>query len=230
MSTTTIGPIIEQEPFSSKQVLCQLYSYKEDDEKNIVFELGLPAKIKPERQGEGKKPIIVDNSTRQRFHLMEVVPKTGNYQFYIGQEMRMRIRNRVISRNPIYFCLLFQDHKGCYHSIFPHFSPHVRSMTQDFKMLPYGEETVLTIPTGLLPKANEVHEEEVVLVRMVLVVTISTSLVEVVAALKKRMIAIAEDNKGELDSTDGKLVVFHYKFNMNRKKIISSNSCVDMLG
>lgn len=219
--TTQIGDLTKvnnanfhQAPlFTPKEVLCQLFKFKFTKE----LALGLPVQIKTLETEQVKKPVLIDNATRERYEMMEVNPQTKIYEFYIGEEMRIRVKNNTDPQKVFYFCVLYQDHKGGYQSIFPHSSPQVRSVHSDFKCLNPGQETVLSIPTLKLPKIDDFTEEQAP-VRMILVTTVTDRIKDVVSSLKKRMDLLHMSPSMDQTKLNDGLVVFNYKFLMKRDK------------
>lgn len=219
--TSHTAPPTQAPAFKPAEVLCQLFKLKP----TLELAFGLPLWVPPLDAESMKKPVLVDNATRERFEMMEI-NDTKLYHFVIGEEIRIRLKNNTAPPKAFYFCVLFQDHSGAYQSIFPNSSPQVRSVHTDFKCLHFGQETVLSIPTGKLPKANEflAGADATATVRMILVSTVTDKIRDVVTALKKRMEMLQTSSwQKQEDSNDG-LVVFNYKFTMCKKEVASTGT------
>lgn len=198
-------------PFSTDHILCQLYLHNPEYDRDAAFEASLPARVPIEQNGP---PTLIDNRSRKRYCMMNTDQRHELYSFNIGQELRIRIRNRGVK--DINLCVLFQSHTGIYYSIFPHFLPRIRNM-QDLKELSIGKETVLSIPTELMPDNSSIQSGEVKMGRIVVVISTSYLLRDIISALRKRM----ADITGGIDVlnkvTDGHLAIFHYKFQMKKE-------------
>lgn len=143
-------PIASSMLIEPQDVNCQLFIQEQDALMNIGLPIQLPDDFYAKQNAI---PKIVDCNTGKRYQLMELSGETGNYNFNLGEEVRVRVRNT--SSKALHFTLMYQDQQNRYHSLFPHFAMNIRSIPTSFKTLYPGQESVVSIPSDKLPHMNE---------------------------------------------------------------------------
>jgi len=143
-------PIASSMLIEPQDVNCQLFIQEQD----ALMNIGLPVQLPDDFYAKQNAiPKIVDCNTGKRYQLMELSGETGNYNFNLGEEVRVRVRNT--SAKALHFTLMYQDQMNRYHSLFPLFTMNIRSIPTSFKTLYPGQESVVAIPSEKLPHMND---------------------------------------------------------------------------